>query len=316
MTVPQVLKNVPPLQVLEQAISIRTLQLALLQQQYAPNDPLLVKTYSSPTETTTQPSGNRDFDSDKVTVGDATSFREGFISVPPSPRPMSRDNSHMSRENLLIGGKERSLLSNGLEQASCSELSSDEMHMLTDLIKKFPSLVLEMFEPTVQMCGGTIRHNPKLFREWLLPLLVADESPFREEYYCPATNLIVQANCRTYSTLTFLPVSLPVLETIYLIIDSNPFILHNYDSQSSRLVHDFLAHAERQLETLSADSHVNPHSMDECDRLVRMMCLFFESLLREGKIELEEYRLEIREFCLKFVWNVDAATVFTFLSSF
>ena len=74
----QVLKNIPPLHVLESAISIRTLQLALLQQQYEPNHPLLLKKYGSPTETTVQPSATNDFDSDKVTIGDG-------ISVPSFP---------------------------------------------------------------------------------------------------------------------------------------------------------------------------------------------------------------------------------------
>jgi hypothetical protein len=74
----QVLKNIPPLHLLESSISIRTLQLALLQQQYEPNHPLLLNKYTSSTETAAQPSAMNDFDSDKVTLGDAT-------SVPPPP---------------------------------------------------------------------------------------------------------------------------------------------------------------------------------------------------------------------------------------
>jgi hypothetical protein len=57
--------------------------------------------------------------------------------------------------------------------------------------------------------------------------------------------------CRTFSTLTFLQPTLPVLETLSLLISSDPTLLQDQSSQSSRLVHEFLANAERQLESLS-----------------------------------------------------------------
>jgi CCR4-NOT transcription complex subunit 11 len=40
------------------------------------------------------------------------------------------------------------------------------------------------------------------------------------------------------------------------------------------------------------------------------MCLFLTALLREGRIGLEEYGIEIREFCILFSWVVEAADVF------
>lgn len=57
---------------------------------------------------------------------------------------------------------------------------------------------------------------------------------------------------RTFSTLTFLPPTLPVLETLSLLISADPTLLQDQSSQSSRLVHEFLAHAGRQLEALSS----------------------------------------------------------------
>lgn len=39
------------------------------------------------------------------------------------------------------------------------------------------------------------------------------------------------------------------------------------------------------------------------------MCLFLTSLLRNGLIGLEEYGIEIREFCVHFAWVVEAADV-------
>ena len=39
------------------------------------------------------------------------------------------------------------------------------------------------------------------------------------------------------------------------------------------------------------------------------MCLFLTALLRDGRIDIEEYRIEIRGFCVNFLWVVEAADV-------
>lgn len=39
------------------------------------------------------------------------------------------------------------------------------------------------------------------------------------------------------------------------------------------------------------------------------MCLFLTALLRDGRIDVEEYGIEIREFCVNFLWVVEAADV-------
>jgi hypothetical protein len=57
---------------------MRTIQLALLQQQYAPNHPLFSKNPTSTTPTMELAGlnvGSSEFGSDKVTIGDATSVR-------------------------------------------------------------------------------------------------------------------------------------------------------------------------------------------------------------------------------------------------
>lgn len=43
------------------------------------------------------------------------------------------------------------------------------------------------------------------------------------------------------------------------------------------------------------------------------MCLFLTALLRDGRIDIDEYRIEIREFCVNFLWVVEAADVPLFL---
>ena len=39
------------------------------------------------------------------------------------------------------------------------------------------------------------------------------------------------------------------------------------------------------------------------------MCLFLTALLRDGRIDIDEYRIEIRGFCVNFLWVVEAADV-------
>lgn len=85
MTAAQVLENAPDIKALDSAISIRALQLALLQQQYAPNDPLLAGRPLTAAPTAELAGlgglnvGGSDFGSDKVTVGDATSVSQIYL---------------------------------------------------------------------------------------------------------------------------------------------------------------------------------------------------------------------------------------------
>ena len=39
------------------------------------------------------------------------------------------------------------------------------------------------------------------------------------------------------------------------------------------------------------------------------MCLFLTALLRDGRIGLDEYGIEIQEFCVNNLWVVEAAEV-------
>ena len=73
------------------------------------------------------------------------------------------------------------MISKGLEKASCTNLTSDEVITLTELIHKNPEMALEILEPSIQSFAGTIEFNASLFRETILPLLIS--SPLREEYF-------------------------------------------------------------------------------------------------------------------------------------
>jgi hypothetical protein len=116
--------------------------------------------------------------------------------------------------------------------------------------------------------------------------------------------------------LTFLPPTLPVLETLSLLISADPTLLQDQSSQSSRLVHEFLAHAGRQLEALSSQQGERDKSSRQVQLVLsrdilgnEQMCLFLTALLRDGRIDVEEYGIEIREFCVNFLWVVEAADV-------
>jgi hypothetical protein len=76
MTVAEMLASSPSFDVLDSAISMQTLQLALLEQQYVPNHPLFSKSAITATPAADLTGLNvegSEFGSDKVTVGDTTS---------------------------------------------------------------------------------------------------------------------------------------------------------------------------------------------------------------------------------------------------
>jgi len=207
--------------------------------------------------------------------------------------PMSRSSSlaPMGREKAR---DIRQMLSQGLEKVCVSTLTDDETTSLKEIISKTPDTALEVLEPSIQYFSGIIEWNAELFRDTILPLLLS--STMREE---------------TFSTLTFLPPTLPVLETLSLLLSAEPLLLEDTASQSSRLVHEFLANAGRQLESLSAQEG----GKDKSSRQIQMMCLFLTALLRDGRISLDEYGIEIRGFCVNFLWVVEAAALYQQISS-
>jgi len=75
MTTADVLNRPPSTEVLDQNIPMRNLQIALLNQQYAPTDPLFAK---NPILAIGEQTVESDFGSDKVTIGDATSVNVLF----------------------------------------------------------------------------------------------------------------------------------------------------------------------------------------------------------------------------------------------
>ena len=278
MTCEEIQNNAPRLEILEEAISMQKLHLALLQQEYAPNHPLISNHPSSRAQTGEFAGATSDFGSDRVTIGDGasvlslsvntkslTSFKiQGGMSVPSSPAPMSRSSSlnpsAFEREHYV-----RQILSKGLEKASCTALTADESSTLNEMISKYPDTTLELLEPDIQSFAGTIEFNPIIFRDKILPLLLS--SRLREESPLFSPFNVLGLMSRTYSTLTFLPPTLPVLETLSLLISAKPEILLDQSSQSSRLVHEFLANAGRQLEALSE----NQGERDKTSRQVRLV---------------------------------------------
>jgi len=194
-----------------------------------------------------------------------TSFQiQGGMSVPSSPAPMSRSSSlnpsAFEREHYV-----RQILSKGLAKASCATLTADESSTLNEMISKYPDTTLELLEPDIQSFAGTIEFNPIIFRDRILPLLLS--SPLSEESTLFFSFRSWGLMSRTYSTLTFLPPTLQVLETLSLLISAQPQILHDQSSQSARLVHEFLANAGRQLEALSAKQG----ERDKTSRQVRLV---------------------------------------------
>jgi hypothetical protein len=81
MTCDEIQRNAPSLEILEGAISMQKLQLALLQQEYAPNHPLFSNNSAPKTPNAEFTGGVSDFGSDKVTIGDGASVTSPLQSL-------------------------------------------------------------------------------------------------------------------------------------------------------------------------------------------------------------------------------------------
>ena len=79
MTCEEIQNNAPRLEILEEAISMQKLQLALLQQEYAPNHPLISNYPSSRPHTGEFAGATSDFGSDRVTIGDGASVLSSAV---------------------------------------------------------------------------------------------------------------------------------------------------------------------------------------------------------------------------------------------
>ncbi|KAK9478681.1 hypothetical protein V1514DRAFT_363120 [Lipomyces japonicus] len=182
-----------------------------------------------------------------------------------------------------------------LKRSTLTELLDDEIEMVLHVLSNDVSLLLTSVGLSIDTVTAMLYVNPRLTRSLILLLL--------------STNL----RSDVLDVLQCLPPTLPVLEVINYLITPTTSSLEIksvissvlVDEEQSALLHAFLSNATRLLEA-SASTQAD----EVTTRPVQLLCLFIQSLLRTGVINLKEYVYEIQALTLSFIYVVEARELF------
>ncbi|KAI9344883.1 hypothetical protein BDR26DRAFT_168381 [Obelidium mucronatum] len=106
-------------------------------------------------------------------------------------------------------------------------------------------------------------------------------------------------------TLVSMPLSLQVMDVVNKLISSPstaPFLPEGFANL-------YIANICQQCATAAGDKQNQA-------RLVRLVCIFLQSLLRNNLIPItNEFEIEVESFCLQFVWVKEASDLFRIVKS-
>ena len=166
----------------------------------------------------------------------------------------------------------------GMQAVTVEALGAHDMEMLSRACVAHPDLVATHTDLNVATIQGIQYHNPVFLRSRLIPLLVSMEA-YRDDLL---------------STLSFLSPSLSTLETITRTLEI-------IGSSNVEFLHIFIENATRQI--------MNSGNKEEMARLAEIMVLFFKNAIRQGLLMLDDFFLDIQQFCMSFMWVVEVANV-------
>ena len=166
----------------------------------------------------------------------------------------------------------------GMQAVTVEALGTHDMEMLSRACVAHPDLVATHTDLNVATIQGIQYHNPVFLRSRLIPLLVSMEA-YRDDLL---------------STLSFLSPSLSTLETITRTLEI--IGLSNVE-----FLHIFIENATRQI--------MNTGNKEEMARLAEIMVLFFKNAVRNGLLMLDDFFLDLQQFCMSFMWVVEVANV-------
>ncbi|KAK7207873.1 hypothetical protein BZA70DRAFT_272404 [Myxozyma melibiosi] len=194
-----------------------------------------------------------------------------------------------------------------LKRALSEELSEKETHDLVNILKQDPIMLMGTVDLSVNAITAMLHMNPLLGRSLITSLLL---TALRED---------------VLQILQYLPPSLPALEALsHLLIPqlgmaqqvgsgTTPVLR---EDEKSLLLHPFLSNATRLIESQQSKSYGTGEDYQmQTTRPVQLLCLFIQSLLRTGTIELEEYVYEIQSLALSFVYVPEATELFHVVQS-
>ncbi|KAK9467488.1 hypothetical protein V1512DRAFT_261303 [Lipomyces arxii] len=182
-----------------------------------------------------------------------------------------------------------------LGRAMIEELSETEIETTSRLMNNDTTLITSAIDLSPEAMTSLLKMNSDLGVSILTLLLTTD------------------SRTEILDVLKLLPPTLFVLEMLNHLLVAFPPSHFLEKDEKSELLHSFLSNATRVIENHHCDEGEKQNISDEIGgqtRLVQLLCLFIQSLLRTDAIKLEDYIYEVQSLTIRFMYVPEARTLF------